>query len=516
MKYLYGASVQGIQSFIFQTNKLTEIIGASQLVEDICTDFFESFLRHVYKDDKYALNNDTNLILSAAGNIKYLFDSREACERVVRGFPKQVMLYAPGITISQAFAPFTGESDDFEKLEERLKVQRNRAVSTTQGLSLMVFETARRTGGIVVGEGEKDEPPIDLAQQKKRKAEKEGKGTLEKKLLGVSSARGNAFPNEMDDIKDDKNWVAVIHADGNNLGKLLLNMAEKIKADYPAALKEFSKRLDTSTIEAAKKACQETFPPTPDDMGKPAFRPIIIGGDDLTVLIRADRAVQFTERFLTYFEEVTSQQFKEFSYKGIIPEQGLTACAGIAYIKSTYPFHYGVKLAEALCKQAKNESKRVSKKENTDRPPSSLLFHKVHSSFVLDYDDLVQQELTAKRYPKSAKDQDDSLYFNYGPYFVQQQDSGFSTIKQLQDWVNVVNRPESPRSGLRNWLTEMKSSPVGADETLARIREIAGDKDYYIKKLSLNNVEVQRDGKWYTHLFDVLSLASIQSQHKPA
>ena len=34
-KYLYGASVQGIQQFIFQTNELKDIVGASELVEFI-------------------------------------------------------------------------------------------------------------------------------------------------------------------------------------------------------------------------------------------------------------------------------------------------------------------------------------------------------------------------------------------------------------------------------------------------------------------------------------------------
>ena len=40
-KFLYGASVQGIQSFIFQTNQLDDISGASELVESICTKAFE-------------------------------------------------------------------------------------------------------------------------------------------------------------------------------------------------------------------------------------------------------------------------------------------------------------------------------------------------------------------------------------------------------------------------------------------------------------------------------------------
>lgn len=504
MQYLYGASVQGIQSFIFQTDKLKEIIGASELVEDICTDFFTSFLGSDFKDE--------NLILGAAGNIKYLFDSREACERVVLVFPKKVMQYAPGITISQAVVPYMGTGNDFEELEKRLRIQRNKSSSVTQGISLMALETARRTGGIVV-EIDNDNEYIDQAQQLKRKAERDGKATLEKKLLGTASKRRNAFPNEMDHIKDAKNWVAVIHADGNNLGQLLLTMSEKIKSDYSVALKNFSKRLNGSTISAAKRALEETF----EGDEKQAFRPIIIGGDDMTVLIRADKALRFTELFLIYFEEITAQQFSEFPYPNIIPREGLTACAGIAYIKSTYPFHYGAKLAETLCQQAKNTAKNIAKKENATQTPSSLMFHKVHSSFVLNYDDLIRQELTARRQSVPDEDKDGRMYFNYGPYFIQSQGNGFSTVRQLRKWVEEVLRPESPRSGLRNWLTDVKSDPVRADETLARIREIAGERDkHYIKNLSLNNVDVERDGKWYTHLFDVLSLASIQSQHNPA
>lgn len=78
-KFLYGAAVQGIQNFIFQTDKLQEIVGASELVEQICKDKFAELLGKSVED----LEIDENAILNAAGNIKYVFKERADCEKVV-------------------------------------------------------------------------------------------------------------------------------------------------------------------------------------------------------------------------------------------------------------------------------------------------------------------------------------------------------------------------------------------------------------------------------------------------
>ena len=158
--YLYGAAVQGIQSFIFQTKELKDIVGASELVEEICT---TAFARLLYddsntEDDKILKKflTDDNRIISAAGNIKYILNEKD-CMNVVREFPKKVMQMAPGITISQAVVKY--EPDNFglcvQELEDKLRAQRNKPMRSTT-LGLMGIRRSRKTGLPAVEMHEKD------------------------------------------------------------------------------------------------------------------------------------------------------------------------------------------------------------------------------------------------------------------------------------------------------------------------------------------------------------------------
>ena len=63
IKYLYGASVQGIQEFIFKTNQLQEIVGASEIVKSLEKEF----------EDNYKANE---VLLNAAGNIKAILKTK--------------------------------------------------------------------------------------------------------------------------------------------------------------------------------------------------------------------------------------------------------------------------------------------------------------------------------------------------------------------------------------------------------------------------------------------------------
>lgn len=83
-RFLYGASVVGIQQFIFQTDKLKDIAGASELVHKICTELFKDVVGIGSYDEDSS-------IVKAAGNIRYVFNDEELCRKVVLEFPRRVM-----------------------------------------------------------------------------------------------------------------------------------------------------------------------------------------------------------------------------------------------------------------------------------------------------------------------------------------------------------------------------------------------------------------------------------------
>ena len=511
-KFLYGAAVQGIQGFIFQTNKLKEIAGASELVEQICTDkFFACVGREQY--------NETSALVLAAGNIKYLFDSKEACQAVVRQFPKIVMEFAPGITLSQAVVALEGgevTKSHIDILEERLGAQRNRPFRPCD-VGLMAIRRARNTGYPAI-ESERDDNGelryLDSATSAKLTCPKSA--TSAKLTCQKSAAKrvitaffgddidANRVPKDTTEItatgKGDTSWLAVIHADGNNLGATMQKMAGELSrqssGSYGETFQQFSRLLDEATKSAAQKAYGETAlkyldPIQGGNRVKEPCRPILMGGDDLTLLIRADLALPFTKLFLKNFEEETKTRFGKLKLHTL--RNGLTACAGIAFIKESYPFHYGYKLAEALCTEAKKRAKaRVEKAEIT---PSCLLFHKVQGSFVDDYETITERELRAGK-----------IGFDVGPYYVNEQNG--RSIYHLEECAEALASNEGNRvkSHLREWLSALHSSEAFAQQKMDRLLSQGGP---IVKILQLQECALKEG---FSPVFDWLTINSLKSE----
>lgn len=543
-KYLYGAAVQGIQAFIFQTNKLKEIIGASELVEQICTSQFAEQLgkNPGGKDNEFlkkALEDDSNCIIAAAGNIKYIFESDTECKKMVREFPKRIMNFAPGITISQAVVELEdGElkKDSVSKLEQKLKIQRNKPSNPTSR-GLMAIERSRRTGlpgyKYVNDKKSGSDSVLDEATYRKIKvAEKQGNGQLCDKLIpdeyGVKKENLGLNVDEISDT-NDKSFVAVIHADGNSLGSFIqqlgndnLTSDERIKC-----FKNLSIALDRATITSSKNAFQKVFAGYVGEKlerGSIPIRPIIIGGDDLTVICKASKAVEFTKVFLQEFEVQTEIQFddlmKDFLKDAKIKK--LTACAGIAFVKDSFPFHYAVDLAEALCGEAKKASKglqkdnpKADKNNDVQYVVPSLAFHKLEGSHYDDFADIKERVL-----------QIGELSMYYGPYCVNRESynvlpnelvneenysfvSNIPLLSKLENACELAKHENAPISQMRQWLSKgyenEGSARVFMERTISVLK--TRGRDEFVTGFELDKLLKSNDK---TMVYDILSLTSLQ------
>lgn len=447
--YLYGASVQGIQEFIFQTNELKDIVGASELVERICTKMFDEY------------KGGGTIVINAAGNVKCIYDSEADCRKAVLHFPRKVMTAAPGVTISQAVVGYDNDSDfgnAVDELEAKLRAERNRpAASLTTGL--LGINRSSKTGfpKRVFDDGTSD----DASTHAKKKAQNL-QSLCRKSFFGIDSKTTLSPKNiayDISDITRHNDWIAVIHADGNSLGQVVQRVGHN-----PDEYSKFSQALDKATIAAAKAAFEKVVPTDHLGNGIVPIRPVVLGGDDMTVIIRGDLAIDYVTEFMTQFETLTGQgDLGNIIAKNHVFDDGtrcLSACAGVAFIKSSYPFYYGYQLAEELCSAAKKAAKEGL---GANQPVKScLMFHKVQDSFVTSYSDIVTRELTPKDGP--------SLQF--GPYYISKKPDGKWSINDLTDKCAQLEEYEGVRTGIRQWLTLLHSGSGQAQQHLDRLKQV--------------------------------------------
>ena len=484
--YYYGASIQGIQGFIFATNKLQEIIGASEIVKRINYKF-ENEIKKLEK------NNKTKFVMSAAGNMKAVFYDKDELQKFILKFKKEILNMAYGITFSEAVVTIIGDEPTDEErnnLEENLKVQRNRP-DIPIDMSLNITKLAPATAKPLVEikeykDNEKEE--LDKSSQQKRECYelwKQRKCEHEKDENDEKKEDRTKY-EEISYLSNSKNKIAVIHIDGNGLGSLIRNLTTPIS--------EFSKNLDKATKEAFKKANKKHY----------KLREVILGGDDVSVICNADIALQFTKDFLENFEKETENRLGS----------KLTACGGIAICNEKYPFHYAIDLAEELCAIAKKDSKKINEK----LAPSSFMFHNVQSSNFESWDLYVENELTLN---KDSEEKENLVRCDFGPYYLDEKDN--PEIDDLLNLISLFRMDNAPTSKLRNWLGMLDENSYIAKKLLDRINDVL-DKNMkesinkVLKKLnpnlSMENLIVEIENKNKTPIYDVLQIISNTKEIK--
>ena len=508
-KYLYGASIQGIQEYIYATNKLQEIIGASEIIDSLGQKFdnkqeCKGAIFGVF-DELRANGLVEQILLNAAGNFRAIVDGEENLKKIVRDLPKKIMQNAYGITISQAVAPYN--DNDYgtasKELERKLKTQRNRP-SLPLDMSINFMALAPKTARPIVKFDGDD--ALDISSVQKREAH----GRWFKRHPATKELK------EFSQISNKKNKLAVIHADGNGLGVLVKNLADEVnKNNNTGIIAKFSEALDKATKDAFANAKLKTKIALGKDDLK--IKALILSGDDMTAVCDADIALEFTKNFIEEFEKETDKKKPDIKEK-------LTMCAGIAYCNEKFPFHYAAALAEELCGAAKKHSKdRYVNDAEKDIAPSCLMFHNVQSSNFQSWDKFIKDELTigSKKEECAADGKNASeIRCDFGPYYLGDTTKSKNEPK-VENFINLAEMyrgEKSPKGKLREWIKELGVNDRLAKVMLDRINEMLenrGKFDEVLKalygELSCGNLILEKDGAQKTPIYDVLQFLSVTS-----
>ena len=168
-----------------------------------------------------------------------------------------------------------------------------------------------------------------------------------------------AFPMKFDQLgqQTPKNDIAVVHIDGNNMGKkfqerkTLTTRIQRSLAIRDTTIAAFA-ALVQNIVAHIERYKDTLVLGTDQKRTLLPIRPLVLGGDDMTFVCAAKVAVEFASFVMRHLVHDDTE--------GRTP---IDSCAGITIMNTSYPFFRGYQMAEELCAVAKKrmrESKEAS------------------------------------------------------------------------------------------------------------------------------------------------------------
>ena len=340
------------QDYIFTSNKLKENIGASIIIDKI-TSKMPSEIDKRYKE---------NEVYSGGGSSLYKFENGEEAKAFIKAVSEKILIDYPGIEVFMVVEEYDDEvTKAIDRAYAKLAKKKNQRKNSGQQLSFGIEKVCSSTG--LPAKGEYTEPD-GRTRYISYETEVKIKNDIRYKKFQDLIPEGYEFPSMFSElIKGEKSYIAVVHIDGNRMGRLLDevkngydylsgDIAQKNK-EYLMNLKRFSDdiirayeesfKAMTKTIEENKK---KIFDCTNIKEKILPIIPVIVAGDDITYVTNGKIGIETARIFL---EHLSKKQIRLYSDRNA----RLNACAGVAIARVTNPFSKTYQLAEDLCRNAK-------------------------------------------------------------------------------------------------------------------------------------------------------------------
>ena len=240
MALLAMYDVRGIQNYIFKTNKIKDIIGASNLVENIIleglnaiikndTDLLEkTCLTDWENDDSEAFLNDESIqmqvLFIGGGNAYVLYRNKDICTKLNRGLSKYILEHTYSLNLAVAVIDKTDNyNDDYKKINEKMLDIKSKMPQTKPMGAFPFMAIDHSTGYPLSSFDHVAQDYVSTETKLKRKCVKE-------------TEDANKILDKMVTQKGENSFLAVVHIDGNSMGNRIKEIM-KDKKDYSVAIK---------------------------------------------------------------------------------------------------------------------------------------------------------------------------------------------------------------------------------------------------------------------------------------
>lgn len=351
IRYLTILEVSQKQAYIFASNKLKDIAANSATIAYIMN---PEYYKEIIKDESiFSLEN--NVVYSGGGHTVLEFASLAQAEKFTKIITYSIHKKYNGIEVFAATIPYREKSPEgkpmtpgnnlkvlTKKLEKKKSIRRAAFHQGSFGIEKI---DAATLSPVRAGGGQAPEMPAH---------EKE----FDDRILSGYYKSAQQF-EKLGGDKGNSNFIAVVHIDGNSMGKRMEELYEKCKDEewekFKKRVGECSKKIDDhfkeaykemadcvkKNIESGKLAALKLKEEGTNDTYFPVRR-IITAGDDICFVTEGRIGLECAVKFL-----------KALGEKKNPDQKGYAACAGVAIVHQKYPFFRAYELAELLCKNAK-------------------------------------------------------------------------------------------------------------------------------------------------------------------
>lgn len=354
-------TIRSKQEYIFRTNRMVEIAGASENISQSWNILFnqadeiDKKLRRVSENTPFCMEDVKRLfdeqklngieLFCGGGNDTVLYDSIETYLEVNKAFSRFLLENYPGMIPMAVACEYSGDYDkDYANLMKQSDIEKNKMISG-QSDFILPFSMMDRTTFQPYSD------IINIAGSSVRVTD-EAKA---KRKAGLKIREQDETVKLLDDLitkKGEESLLAVVHADGNNMGSKISEMLTD-KKDYDSCvniMREFTadtaKAFGKSGLDAMQKCQQQLKEKYKDKYDEKVFffRKIIADGDDMTFVCNARFVMDYVRAYLEAVQNYNNKGEKEWRY---------SSCAGICIFHSHYPFARAYSLAEQACDSAK-------------------------------------------------------------------------------------------------------------------------------------------------------------------